>query len=62
MSDVEKCVFVWIEKEFEVDEIFIECDFVMVMVVGEGMNSIVGIVVKVIEVFVCVEVNFEMIN
>ncbi len=60
--DVEKRVFARIEKELEVDEIFIERDLAMVMVVGEGMNSTVGIAAKATEAFARAEVNLEMIN
>ncbi len=51
-----------LKKELEVDEIFIERDLAMVMVVGEGMNSTVGIAAKATEAFARAEVNLEMIN
>jgi aspartate kinase len=60
--EVEKRVFARIENELEVDEIFIERDLAMVMVVGEGMNSTVGIAAKATEAFARAEVNLEMIN
>ncbi|MBM7702170.1 aspartate kinase [Metabacillus iocasae] len=58
----EERVFSRIQTELEVDELFIERDLALIMVVGEGMNSSVGIAAKATEALARADVNLEMIN
>ncbi|TYR80787.1 aspartate kinase [Priestia megaterium] len=60
--EVEKRVFERIKTELQVDEISIERDLALVMVVGEGMTSAVGIAAKATEAFARSQINLEMIN
>ncbi|MCG3055938.1 ACT domain-containing protein, partial [Escherichia coli] len=60
--EVEERVLDRIQTELEVDNISIERNLALVMVVGEGMNSSVGIAAKATEAFAKAGVNLEMIN
>ncbi|WP_077621626.1 aspartate kinase [Sediminibacillus massiliensis] len=51
-----------IKEELKADTVSIERDLAMVMIVGEGMNSTVGIAQKATEAFANAAVNLEMIN
>src|SRR5699024_11006464 len=51
-----------IRTELEVGEVDIEHDLAMIMVVGEGMNDMVGIAAKAATALADVGVNIKMIN
>ncbi|SDJ64953.1 aspartate kinase [Sediminibacillus albus] len=51
-----------IKEELDADMVSIERGLALVMIVGEGMNSTVGIAKKATEAFAEVNVNLEMIN
>ncbi|WP_096201105.1 aspartate kinase [Bacillus sp. FJAT-45350] len=51
-----------IKTELEVDDVFIERDFAMIMIVGEGMHNTVGIAARATDALYRAEANIEMIN
>ncbi|MCM3005300.1 aspartate kinase [Priestia koreensis] len=61
-KEVEERVIARIQAELEVDDITVERDLALVMVVGEGMNSTVGVAAKATNAFARAGVNIEMIN
>ncbi|MDQ0246733.1 aspartate kinase [Bacillus fengqiuensis] len=61
-QEVEQRVFDRIQKELEVDNVYVERGLALIMVVGEGMNQSVGIAAKATEAFARANVNLEMIN
>jgi aspartate kinase len=61
-EDVEKRVFERIEKELQVDNVYVERNLALIMVVGEGMNQSVGVAAKATDAFARANVNLEMIN
>lgn len=58
----EKRVLNRINDELKVDTVSIERDLAMIMIVGEGMNSTIGVAGKATTAFMNGEVNIEMIN
>ncbi|MFC3885770.1 aspartate kinase [Bacillus songklensis] len=61
-EDVEKRVFGRIQRELDVDSVYVERGLALIMVVGEGMNQSVGVAAKATEAFARANVNLEMIN
>lgn len=51
-----------IKDELDPDQVYIERDLALIMIVGESMNSSVGIAAKATEAFLRANVNLEMIN
>ncbi|MCD5323502.1 MULTISPECIES: aspartate kinase [Pontibacillus] len=51
-----------IEEELRVDMVTIERDLAMIMIVGEGMDSTIGVSSKAAQAFASASVNIEMIN
>lgn len=61
-SEIESRIKQRIISELEVDDIFFERDLALIMVVGEGMRSSVGLVARATKAFAETNVNIEMIN
>ncbi|MDL4841606.1 aspartate kinase [Aquibacillus rhizosphaerae] len=61
-KDKEQKVIERIENELDPDMVYIERDLALVMIVGEGMNSTVGIAEKATAAFSKANVNLEMMN
>ncbi|WP_078553030.1 aspartate kinase [Bacillus alkalicellulosilyticus] len=51
-----------IKKELEVDDVYVERNFAMIMIVGEGMHNTVGIASRATSALSKAGVNIEMIN
>ncbi|WP_117160689.1 aspartate kinase [Paraliobacillus sp. X-1268] len=51
-----------IKEELDPDQVYTERDLALIMIVGESMNSSVGIAAKATEAFSRANVNLEMIN
>ncbi|GAE24835.1 aspartokinase [Halalkalibacter wakoensis JCM 9140] len=51
-----------IQEELQVDDVYIERDFAMVMIVGEGMHNTIGISSRATAALTRANVNIEMIN
>ncbi|MBU8907825.1 aspartate kinase [Desertibacillus haloalkaliphilus] len=51
-----------INDELEVDDVYIEKDFAMIMIVGEGMHNTKGISARATTALARADVNIEMIN
>lgn len=51
-----------IQEELEVDDVYIEHGFTMIMIVGEGMHNTVGLSARATLALARAEVNIEMIN
>ncbi|UFT97717.1 aspartate kinase [Radiobacillus kanasensis] len=60
--DKEDRVINRIHEELHADMVSIERDLALVMIVGEGMDSAVGIAKKATDAFACANINLEMIN
>ncbi|MFC0522674.1 aspartate kinase [Pontibacillus salicampi] len=61
-SEKEAIVLKRIQEELRVDTVTIERGLAMVMIVGEGMNSTIGVTSKASTAFSSAGVNIEMIN
>ncbi|WP_181350049.1 aspartate kinase [Thalassobacillus sp. CUG 92003] len=61
-EEKEKRVVSRIQSELDVDMVSIERDLAMIMIVGEGMNSTVGIASQATNAISAANVNIEMIN
>lgn len=61
-KEKEKIVINRIHKELKPDMVTIDRDLAMIMIVGEGMHSIVGTAAKATKAFESAKVNLEMIN
>lgn len=61
-QDKEKRVVQRIREELHVDTVSVERDLAMIMIVGEGMNSTIGVASRATEAFARANVNIEMIN
>lgn len=51
-----------IKDELEVDDVYIEHGFTMIMIVGEGMHNTVGLSARATKALASANVNIEMIN
>ncbi|UOE96015.1 aspartate kinase [Alkalihalobacillus sp. LMS39] len=51
-----------IQEELDVDDVYVERDFAMIMIVGEGMHNTVGIASRATSALSKAGVNIEMIN
>lgn len=51
-----------IKNELQVDDVFVERDFAMIMIVGEGMHNTVGLTARATAALARADVNIEMIN
>ncbi len=58
----EQRILARIQEELEVDDVFIERDFAMIMIVGEGMHNTVGIAARATAALARAKANIEMIN
>ncbi|KGP71277.1 aspartate kinase [Pontibacillus yanchengensis] len=61
-SEKEEIVIQRIKDELKVDTVTIDRDLAMIMIVGEGMNSTIGVTSKASTAFSDAGVNIEMIN
>ncbi|WP_017728220.1 aspartate kinase [Halalkalibacterium ligniniphilum] len=61
-DEIEHRILTRIKEELCVDDVFIEKDFAMVMIVGEGMHNTVGISARATAALARANVNIEMIN
>lgn len=60
--DKEQAVIHRIQDELEPDLVYTERDLALIMIVGEDMNSTIGVASKATEAFAKANVNLEMIN
>lgn len=61
-SEKEEVILTKIQEELKVDTVTIERGLALIMIVGEGMNRIVGVTGKATQAFSKVNVNIEMVN
>lgn len=61
-KDKEEKVIQRIKDELDPDQVYTERDLALIMIVGEAMNSAIGIAAKATEAFLRANVNLEMIN
>ncbi|MED3648301.1 aspartate kinase [Halalkalibacterium halodurans] len=61
-DEIEHRILARIKEELCVDDVFVEKDFAMVMIVGEGMHNTVGISARATAALARAHVNIEMIN
>ncbi|MCM3760386.1 aspartate kinase [Alkalihalobacillus oceani] len=60
--DMEARIIKRIREELCVDDVYVEKDFAMVMIVGEGMHNTVGVSARATAALARANVNIEMIN
>ncbi|WP_088102393.1 aspartate kinase [Halalkalibacter urbisdiaboli] len=61
-AEIEERIVQRIREELAVDDVYIERDFAMVMIVGEGMHNTVGVSARATQALARANVNIEMIN
>ncbi|CAM3780138.1 aspartate kinase [Alkalicoccus chagannorensis] len=61
-EETEKRILTRIQEELDVEEVHVERNLAMVMVVGEGMASTVGVAAKATSALAAAGVNIKMIN
>lgn len=61
-EEIEKRITKRIKEELNVDSVYIEHGFALIMIVGEGMQESLGVAVKTMEAFTKSNINIEMIN
>ncbi|MBO8154841.1 MAG: aspartate kinase [Bacillaceae bacterium] len=61
-EEKEERVIKRIKEELKVDTVSVERNLAMIMIVGEGMNSTIGVASRATEAFARANVNIEMIN
>ncbi|MDV2683278.1 aspartate kinase [Alkalihalophilus lindianensis] len=60
--DIEERIVNRISEELAADDVYIEKDFAMIMIVGEGMHNTVGVSARLTAALARANVNIEMIN
>ncbi|WP_059103624.1 aspartate kinase [Shouchella shacheensis] len=60
--EIEQTIISRIKQELDVDDVYLERDFSMVMIVGEGMHNTVGVSARAAEALSRANINIEMIN
>lgn len=60
--EIEDRIITRIQEELDVDDVYIEKGFAMIMIVGEGMHNVVGISARATAALARGNVNIEMIN
>ncbi len=60
--EIEERIVKRIREELAVDDVYIEKDFAMVMIVGEGMHNTLGVSARATAALARAKVNIEMIN
>ncbi|MFC0558172.1 aspartate kinase [Halalkalibacter alkalisediminis] len=61
-DEIEERIVAKINEELCVDDVYVERDFAMVMIVGEGMHNTIGISSRATAALTRANVNIEMIN
>ncbi|TWI57903.1 aspartate kinase [Halalkalibacter nanhaiisediminis] len=60
--EIEERIVTRIREELAVDDVYVEKDFAMVMIVGEGMHNTLGVSARATAALARAKVNIEMIN
>ena len=61
-EEKERRIIQRIKEELDVDDVYIEHGFTMIMIVGEGMHNTIGLAARATQALAKANVNIEMIN